>query len=89
MDILEAITIELRCAACGGRYEISLNQVMVSRHMLHEGCPVPEQFTTECPPLNFADLLDHALIHELRRTWLQLEVSAQAAGGKLLLRGDG
>ena len=85
MDILEAITIELGCAACGGQYEISLKQILLSQNMLHEGCPVENQ--RECPPLFYADLADREMIQELQRAWLRLEEKTHANGRKLLLRG--
>lgn len=87
MDILETIAIELPCAACGSRYEISLRQVLLSQRMLHEGCPVPPRFTTECPPLEYADLVDPDLIGELEHTGLRLQERARAAGGRLVLTG--
>ena len=87
MDILEAIAIELPCFVCGGRYEVSLKHVLLSQQMLHEGCPVPASFTTECPPLYYADLADCELIRELEQTWLHLEERAHAVGGELLLHG--
>ena len=83
MDILGVIAIQLPCGSCGGRYEISLQQVLLSQNMLHEGCPV--QVATECPPLAYAGLVKRELIYEFRRTWLDLEESARAAGGSLLL----
>lgn len=86
MDILEAITIELGCAACGGQYEISLKQVLLSQNMLHEGCPVEDQ--RECPPLFYADLVDRELIQELQHVWLRLEEKTHAAGRKLSLHGN-
>lgn len=85
MDILEAITVELGCAACGGQYELSLKQILLSQDMLHEGCPVENQ--RECPPLFYADLADRELIQELQRAWLRLEEKTQADGRKLLLHG--
>ena len=85
MNILKVISVEVSCSACGNRYPISLEKILLSEHMLHEGCPVPMQFTTECPPLYYAHLVDHHLIHELERIWLRLEESAEAGGGKLVL----
>jgi hypothetical protein len=87
MDILDAAAIELACGACGGRYEVSLKQILLSERMMHQGRPVPSQYTTECPPQYYADLVDRELIQVLQRTWLCLEERAQAAGGRLLLRG--
>jgi hypothetical protein len=87
MDILDATAIELPCSACGGRYEVSLKQIMLSERMMHQGCPVPSQYATECPPQYYADLVDRELIQALQRTWLCLEERAHAAGGRLLLRG--
>jgi hypothetical protein len=85
MDILEAVAIEFPCRACGDRYEITLEQVLLSKQMLHEGCPVPTLFATECPPPYYADLVDRELIEELRQTWQRLEEKARAAGGELIL----
>jgi hypothetical protein len=86
MNILDDISIELPCVVCGGQYQISLEKVLISEHMLHEGCPVPMPYTTECPPLSYGHLVDHHLIHELQQIWLRLEESANTAGGKLVLR---
>jgi hypothetical protein len=86
MDILEAVAIELTCVACGARYEIPFKQVLISEQMLHESCPVPMQFTNECPPLYYAKLVGRYLILELERIWLRLEEHAQKSGGKLVLR---
>ncbi|MDE3090647.1 MAG: hypothetical protein KGJ80_14830 [Chloroflexota bacterium] len=88
MDILETIAIELPCAACGGRDLVTLKEVLLSKHLIHDGCPVPSSFSTECPPLYHADLIAHGLIHDLERTWLRLVESANGAGGELVLLGD-
>jgi hypothetical protein len=85
MDILEVVAIEFPCRACGDRYEITLKQIRLSQQMLHEGCPVPSHFVTECPPPYYADLLGCELIEELRRTWERLEKKALAGGGDLIL----
>jgi hypothetical protein len=85
IDILEAVAIEFPCNACGERYQITLMQVLLSQRMLHEGCPVPSHFATECPPPYYADLVDRQLIEELRQKWQRLEEKARAAGGDLIL----
>jgi hypothetical protein len=85
MDILEAVAIEFPCRACGDRYEITLKQVLLSKQMLHEGCPVPAHFETECPPPYYADLVDREVIEELRQAWQRLAEKARAAGGELIL----
>lgn len=85
MNILEDVSIELSCVVCGSKYKVSLEKVLLSEHLLHEGCPVPMPYTTECPPLYYSHLIDHSLIHELQRIWLRLEENAEAAGGKLVL----
>lgn len=87
MDILEAIAIELPCGSCGSRYQVTVKQVLLSQQMLHEGCPVPAHFTTECPALYYADFVERELIDELQRTWRRLEEKAHAVGGELLLWG--
>lgn len=64
MDILEKVAIEFPCKACGGRYEVTLKQVLLSQEMLHEGCPV--QIVDECPPLVYSGLADQEIIQELK-----------------------
>ena len=81
--ILEVVSIEIPCSACGGRYEVTLKQVALSQEMLHEGCPVHVE--TECPPLAYADLVDPELVQELQRVWVRLEEKARGAGGELKL----
>ena len=83
MDSVKAVAIQLPCGACGSQYELGLNQVLLSQKMLHEGCPV--QVPSECPPLAYADLVRPELIENLRRAWSDLEESARAVGGTLLL----
>ncbi len=84
MDILEVVAIELQCVACRARYEVTLRQVLISEQMLHAGCPVPMQYTNECPPLYYADLVGRDLILELEKIWLRIGASVPA-GGKLVL----
>jgi hypothetical protein len=84
MDILERLTIELPCQACGGHYEVSLKQIRLSQKMLHEGCPV--QVADECPPLAYSELVDGKIIRELQDVWGRLEDKARGAGGEIKLR---
>jgi hypothetical protein len=83
-DILEVVSIEIPCVACGGRYEVTLKQVALSQKMLHEGCPI--RVETECPPLTQSGLMDRELIQELQGVWMRLEEKARGNGGKLKLR---
>lgn len=82
MDILEAFAIEFPCRACGDRYEITLKQVLLSKQLLHEGCPVPTDFATECPSPYYADLVDRELIEEVPQTWQRLDEKTRVAGGE-------
>jgi len=84
MDILDAVTIEMPCQACGGRYEVPLKQILLSHEMLHEGRPV--QTVEECPPLNYSGLVNQEIIKELQRVWAGLEEQARGAGGELRVR---
>ena len=86
MDILELVSIEIPCSACGGRYEVTLKQVALSQEMLHEGCPV--RLETECPPLAYSGLVGQELVQELQSVWTLLEENARGAGGELKLRGQ-
>lgn len=84
MDILERLAIEIPCSACGGRYEVTLKQVLLSQKMLHEGCPVPT--ADECPPLAYSGLVDPEIIRDLQTVWTRLEEKAHGAGGEVKLR---
>jgi hypothetical protein len=83
-DILEVVSIEIPCSACGGRYEVTLKQVALSQKMLHGGCPV--RVETECPPLAYSGLVDQELVQELQSVWARLEEKAHEAGGEVKLR---
>lgn len=87
VDILETVSIELSCVGSKGRYEVTLKQVLLSHEMLHDGCPVPPSFTSECWPLYYADFATYDFIRELERIWLRLDEGARAVGGELLLHG--
>ena len=82
-DILELVSIEIPCSACGGRYEVTLKQVALSQKMLHEGCPV--QVERECPPLFYSGLVGRELVQELQMVWARLEEKAREASGELKL----
>jgi hypothetical protein len=83
MDILEKLAIEMPCGACGGRYDVTLKQILLSQTMLHEGCPV--QVVEECPPAAYSGLVDGEIIRELQRVWARLEEKARGAGGEVKL----
>lgn len=83
MDILESVAIEIPCGTCGGRYEVTLKQVALSRQMLHEGCPVQDE--RECPPLYYAGLVESGVAQELQRVWTLLERQVRDAGGEVKL----
>ncbi len=84
MDILDKLAIEIPCSACGGRYDVTLKQILLSQQMLHEGCPV--QVVEECPPLAYSGLVDGDIIQGLQAVWIRLEEKARGAGGELKLR---
>ena len=84
MEILDILAIEIPCSACGGRYEVTLKQILLSQEMLHEGCPV--QVDSECPPLAYSGLVDQEAIRELQEVWGRLEEKARKAGGEVKLR---
>ena len=83
MNILEEVGVNLRCGACSGEYQVTLNQALLSHEMLHDGCPVSDE--RECPPLYWSGLVDEQLVHEFQTVWARLERSAQEAGGELVL----
>jgi hypothetical protein len=48
-DILIAAAFELPCNACGGRFGVTLRQVLLSQGILqHEGCARADQMTECC-----------------------------------------
>jgi len=84
-DILIAAAFELPSNVCGGRFGVTLRQVLLSQGILqHEGCVRADQ-ETECPPSALANLAEHELIDELERVWTRLDERARALGGRLSL----
>jgi len=84
LDLLESAAIRVPCGACGQHYGISLRQVLFSRRMMHEGCPVHTE--TECPPLFHAPLADGEAVRDLERSWVHLAELLRATGLDLTLR---
>jgi hypothetical protein len=85
IDILRAVAIEFPCPSCGGKYALTLDQVLLSQQVIHESCPPGSD--RECPPMSmaFAPVLDHATITALRFDWSRLNEQAAANGGQLAL----
>lgn len=83
MNIVDRTRIEFPCPSCGGRYPLTLAQVLLSQAILHDGCQARAE--DECPPDFFAPLLDHATILALQQAWASLETQAAGAGGVLLI----
>jgi hypothetical protein len=81
MDILKAVSVELPCNQCGQRYQVTLEQILLSQDALGHDCLARGE--TECEPLFHARLLDHELIAAFLDAWNRLGVAAQASGGAL------
>ena len=86
MGILDNIFLSLPCARCHERYEIPLKNIFLARESIHEGCPSP--MPRDCPQQYWAQLLDTQVLEKLEEVWKDLEVSAQANGGVLVVRGS-
>ncbi len=85
MDIGKAVTLELPCNVCGGRFAISLAQMHLADQTLHEGCR-DLQGERECLPLAAKGLLDEQVITALEDAWRHLEAQAHGLGGWLSVR---
>ncbi len=83
MDILDAVAVTLVCPTCKRQYAVTLKQILLSKQMLHEGCPLQNQYTTECPPPYYADLATCTAIEEIERLWFQLKALVAEVGGEL------
>lgn len=85
MDISEAVTLELPCSVCGGRFAISLAHMRFGAQLIHECCRDRQEERT-CLPLVAKGLLDEQTIAALVDAWQRLEARAQGLGGRLAIR---
>lgn len=79
MDILEHVTIETKCGACHAKTSVSARAARDSEEMLCSGC-CPVSDDRECPQLQYAAMMDPALLDELERVWRRIEEAAQRRG---------
>lgn len=84
-DILDHVAVSTPCGACGGRYDVTLRQILLSQELLHEGCPV--QHERDCPPLVYGPLADRAAVGAFRDAWDRLADQIRRSGGELTLLG--
>ena len=87
MNIFEAISIRIPCTVCGEHYEIPLSDVLLSKRMLKDGCPVCQE--TECPPLFQTRLIGSEILGDVVRAWNRLENNVRRNNGELVIRNAG
>ncbi|MBS2029272.1 MAG: hypothetical protein JST54_15330 [Deltaproteobacteria bacterium] len=82
--ILDAVFVSIPENWGDGRWEVPLRDILESQEVIGEGCPVP--MPEECPQLAFSELLDPETVQHFVDAWQALELSAQKAGGSLVIR---
>ncbi len=87
MNIFEAISIRIPCTVCNEHYEIPLSDVLLSKRMLKERCPICQE--TECPPLFQTRLIGSEVLGDLVRAWKRLENNVCRNNGELVFRNAG
>ncbi len=86
MDILDAISVSLRCPRCGALYEVPLKNIRAAQEQLHLGCPV--EMTEDCPQLFWGSLADEGDLQALRDAWNRLDARVRSQSGQLVIHGD-
>lgn len=86
MDILSVAAIRLPCPQCGRTYQVPVRDIVLSHHVMHEGCCAPVE--TECPPVFQARLATQEAANALENAWRELESRASASGGQLVITLD-
>ncbi len=80
-NILKELDVNVRCAHCG-EFTISADTIADSQRLLEHGCPGSP---SECPAQLFSTLVDRSALEELATAWKNVEKSARAHNGRLVL----
>jgi hypothetical protein len=86
MDLTEAVALSVPCTQCGGRYDVSLQQLVVA-HEATATIACPGGAASDGPPLVIAELLERAFAEDLLRAWAAAQRRAQAVGGTITILG--
>lgn len=86
VNILNAIAVEMPCEQCGGRFHISLGQILVAQEGMRTTCNARGE--RECPAFYYAGLVDPNLCEQLMAVWQQIQSPVEAKGGQLVVITD-
>lgn len=86
MDILKSIAVELPCEECGGKFRVSLGQILLAQEGMRTTCNALGE--RECPGFYYAGLIAPALCEELISVWDKIAARARAEGGQLVVVAD-
>ncbi|HKS90772.1 MAG TPA: hypothetical protein VJQ83_02500 [Tepidiformaceae bacterium] len=86
MDILTSIAVELPCEECGGKFRVSLGQILLAQEGMRSACDALGE--RECPGFYYAGLIEAGLAEQLVDVWDQIASRAHALGGELIVVTD-
>jgi len=86
VDILQSIAVELPCEECGGKFRVSLGQILLAQEGMRTTCNALGE--RECPGFYYAGLIEPALCEELVSVWEKIAARARAQGGQLIVVPD-
>lgn len=81
LDLLRQVVVRVPCLACGAYYGVTLRQVLLAQHLVHEGCPARHE--SECPPVVYAKLANEDALHDFDESWWRLVEKIRSAGFEL------
>ena len=83
MNILNTIAVEMPCEQCGGRFHVSLGQILVAQEGTRTTCNALGE--RDCPAFYYAGLVDPSLCEQLLTVWQQIQARVEAEGGQLVV----
>ncbi len=86
IDIEKDVAIELPCSECGGKFRVSLGQVLNAQEGMRHECLA--RGDTECPGMHLAGLVDRTALESLVTSWKAIQAQARGEGGRLVVVGE-
>lgn len=83
VDILSRVAVELPCGECGGKFHVSLGQLLDSHDAMKVTCEA--RGARECPGLYYGRLVDGDSARVFVDAWRKMAEEVEHQGGQLVL----
>lgn len=78
MELMEELSLALRCEVCGDEYGVPTETIAASQALLAQGCP--SRAPGGCSASFYGSLVEPEVLDELRQAWQDLAESARRHG---------